>query len=249
MKKKKIIPFLISLALLGSATFLSCSSQTTTINDPKVNNIVVSNGLIAYYKFEGNTNDSSSGGNNAIDIGGLTYGNGISGKAIIFNGDQTKYAKIPYKETFNVGSKLTLTAWFNKPEESIDMNPLITKGKESEDFTLWGINKGSSLLLNWSKENQFWESPKEDALDLAPKKWNFVAVTYDGTTVKNYLNGVLQYQNNYSHPISDSKEDLFIGISFPGDLEVCKASVDELRVYNRALESTEIVEIFNSNKI
>jgi len=45
-------------------------------NSPNVN---LTNGLVAYYEFEGNANDSSGNGHNGTEYGGVTYVSGING--------------------------------------------------------------------------------------------------------------------------------------------------------------------------
>ena len=46
----------------------------------------VTDGLVAYYSFEGNAKDMSSNGNDGTEHGGITYVNRISGKAARFDG-------------------------------------------------------------------------------------------------------------------------------------------------------------------
>jgi hypothetical protein len=54
----------------------------------------LSDGLVAYYPFNGNANDESGTGNNGTEYGGVTYGNGITGKAASFDGKMNEYILI-----------------------------------------------------------------------------------------------------------------------------------------------------------
>ncbi|MBN1804987.1 MAG: tetratricopeptide repeat protein, partial [Sedimentisphaerales bacterium] len=56
------------------------SAQTVIAKEPNPA------GLVAHYEFEGNANDSA-GNNHGIEFGSPVYGNGVSGQAISFNGE------------------------------------------------------------------------------------------------------------------------------------------------------------------
>ena len=58
--KKLILPLLVAVGLIGSA---SAAVFTGDLN----------NGLVAYYSFNGNANDSSGNGNNVTGLGKLDH--------------------------------------------------------------------------------------------------------------------------------------------------------------------------------
>jgi hypothetical protein len=69
--------------------------------------------------------------------------------------------------------------------------------------------------------------------------WSHVAVTYDGTTVRMYVNGTLVGSKAQTGPLVTSSQPLRFG----GDAvwpEWFQGALDEIRVYNRALSVTEI---------
>jgi hypothetical protein len=69
--------------------------------------------------------------------------------------------------------------------------------------------------------------------------WSHVAVTYDGATVKTYVNGVLVGSKAQTGSLVTSTQPLRFG----GDAvwpEWFQGSLDEIRVYNRALTVAEI---------
>jgi hypothetical protein len=74
---------------------------------------------------------------------------------------------------------------------------------------------------------------------LAANVWTHVAGTYDGTTVRLYVNGVQVSSRPAGGPISTSTGPLRIGgNSLWG--EFFEGRIDEVRVYNRVLTSSEI---------
>ena len=72
-----------------------------------------------------------------------------------------------------------------------------------------------------------------------------MAVTYDGTTLRLYVNGVLANSAAITGTLASSNYPLTIG----GDTlyaQYFKGSVDEVRIYNRALSQTEVQTDMNT---
>jgi hypothetical protein len=78
--------------------------------------------------------------------------------------------------------------------------------------------------------------------------WNYVAVTYNGSTITTYINGVLAATGNEPGANLCSGAPLIIGSWWEGAPAYFQGSVDEVRVYNRALSQSEITQIFQLHK-
>jgi hypothetical protein len=69
--------------------------------------------------------------------------------------------------------------------------------------------------------------------------WTHVALTYDGSMLRLYVNGVLASSSAQSGAIQTNSNALRIGGNVPYG-EFFQGLIDELRVYNRALSQAEI---------
>ena len=70
--------------ILAVTALISASAQTTPQN--------LTNGLVAFYPFEGNGNDASGNGNNSTPAGSFQYlATGLTGGAIRINGDNSLF--------------------------------------------------------------------------------------------------------------------------------------------------------------
>jgi hypothetical protein len=69
--------------------------------------------------------------------------------------------------------------------------------------------------------------------------WTHLAVTYDGSSVRVYMNGVLVRTKSQSGTISTSTGVLRIGGNSIS-AQYFSGVIDEVRIYNRALNQTEI---------
>ena len=78
----------------------------------QVPSYVPTNGLVAYWPFNGNANDESGNGNNGINYGATATSdrNGITNSALSFNGS-SNYISIPYSNTIGVQQEITISFW------------------------------------------------------------------------------------------------------------------------------------------
>ncbi len=67
--------------------------------------------------------------------------------------------------------------------------------------------------------------------------WNYIALTYDGSFQKLFVNGSLITDEIISTTINNNTSNLLIGFLFNG-------IIDELRIYNRSLSADEIKELY-----
>jgi hypothetical protein len=74
--------------------------------------------------------------------------------------------------------------------------------------------------------------------------WFHAAATYDGSTVKIYVNGVLESTTARSGTITAGAKN--IGSSSGGGSEYFNGTIDNVKIYNRALSAAEVQQNFNA---
>jgi hypothetical protein len=78
----------------------------------QVPSYVPTNGLVAYYPFNGNANDQSGNGNNGV-VHGANLTNdrtGTNNQAYSFNG-RNNYISIPFSNSIAVQNEITVSVW------------------------------------------------------------------------------------------------------------------------------------------
>jgi len=76
--------------------------------------------------------------------------------------------------------------------------------------------------------------------------WQHIAATYDGTNVRFYINGQFDGQQTASLTMDSGTHTFRVGDS-PEHNRPYQGSIDELYVYNRALNNAEIYQLYASN--
>jgi hypothetical protein len=199
-------------------------------------------GLVAAYGFNeglGTTvNDASGNRNTGTLQGGASWTtSGRYGKAISFNGTSA-LVSIPNSSVLQLRTAMTLEAWVNPTTLTGIWRDVIYKGNDN-----YYLEADSTTVKPATR------APSGEALfgtgKLSANAWTHLAGTYDGATLRLYVNGVQVSSRTQTGQIPISTNPLQIGGDslygqyFPG-------KIDEVRIYNRALNATEIQRDMNT---
>jgi hypothetical protein len=78
-------------------------------------------------------------------------------------------------------------------------------------------------------------------------EWHYVAITYDGTTLRFYLDGIPDGGGLLPGPLDPNDDPLHIGVDFPGGDEYWSGLIDEVRIWNRALKPAHVRAAMNGH--
>jgi hypothetical protein len=187
--------------------------------------------LVAYYPFDGDTKDYSGKGYDATNHG-ATFVSGVSGQALSFDGAKN-YVYSPVNINPDVMPQLTMMAWA-RPDKA--GNTIISHDNGDFDRTIDIDTRGGGL--GWSA---FTGSGVLGFNPVTIGKWDCLATVYDqdAQTVKLYVNDEVYDTKgkpgrgwDYTHIGSNPS----FGAYFAG-------TIDEVRIYNSALSTSEIKSI------
>jgi hypothetical protein len=241
----------------------------TTITIVASAQVDLKKGLMLYLPFSGNTLDASPNHNDATNYGAtLTkdqWGNANS--AYYFNGISS-YMQILNNVTLQPNSQITLCARVNVKgfyDGTCHGNAIVDKGTDNSNgsYILRFSNSnapghGDCYFQDTTHQNYYGgfynQGPALSIIDNAPyiveNQWDCLIYTYDGTIQKMYVNGVLRHQQTSSSLIGANSDDVFLGyhagnIGYPFWFH---GIMDEVRVYNRALNIAEIDSVCSSTQ-
>ena len=156
-----------------------------------------------------------------------------SNNALLLDGSGD-YMRVANQAELNPTSAITLEAW---------VNPVTVSGCH----TIFGKNYTLSYWLGiCNGKLRFYPHGSGTSVDgsasIPTSVWTHVAVTYDGTTRRYYINGALDLTSSlYPGALTTSTTDLAIGADLnPLSLYEWYGDLDEVRLWTRALTQTEI---------
>ncbi len=195
-------------------------------------------GLVAAYGFSegsGTSVTDISGSGNTGTISGATWTTGKYGQALSFDG-VNDLVTVNDANSLDLTTGLTLEAWINPTALSGWQSAILKPTTTTASYGLYanGSLPRPSLTLGIASDI---DTPGVSPLAL--NTWTHVAGTFDGSTARLYVNGVLINSKAAAGSLPVSTRALGIGgNSLWG--EYVQGKIDEVRIYNRPLNVEEI---------
>ena len=216
------------------------------------NTIDHSAGLATWWKGENNTLDAVGGQHGtAVNV---NYATGKVGQAFEFNMQFNQYIEIDNASILEPET-VTVEAWVNSLNAPSGRY-ILAKGAKQGVESAYGLSTGldlnqpGGLVFTLSSSPSPIVSPNAGP-GIWDGNWHHVVGTYDGTAIRLYVDGVeVGIGTPYSEPIAyggDYNSHIYIG-AFDAALNYASflGKIDEVGIFNRALNLTEIQQIFNA---
>ncbi len=249
----------------------------TTYQGNKINEIAAAN-LIGFWKFNGNSADSSGKGNNGVvTTGHVYYGGGIPvltadrfGRAnSAYRFDKGGNVEVPYSTSLNP-QQMSISIWLKKSTAGRTIN--------ADTYTMISLNRWNAYKFQLQSANKlfftmkgvngtdtaYYDRDSETAV-LDNNVWYHGVVTYRAGKMDFYVNGdlVKSWTNTPHNPISitGSPINFVIGQDLPtnkyltvdGNFQVAwggfwTGDMDDVMFYNIALDAPQVLSIYNNQK-
>jgi Concanavalin A-like lectin/glucanases superfamily/Calcineurin-like phosphoesterase len=155
-------------------------------------------------------------------------------------------------------SKFSVAAWFRTtsvPDGDDDYGFIANKGGSGTDssgknqnYGLWTTTSGklSGGFETSSGSNKYVTSDKS----YVDGQWHHGVVTFDGSNVRLYVDGIqVKSTSTTSLPDKSGNQPLRIGANSLSVRDIFVGDIDEVGVWNKALDSSEITKLMNNNII
>ena len=181
--------------------------------------------------------------------GVLTLGNYGAGNALNLGTSNTsKYVSIPssLNTSFNTNN-ITVEGWFNlsAADLSLPEPTLVGEAYISDNKVTFMLSRYSNQIRAGFFSGSAW-SLALSASSIPANTWTHIAATYDQTSIKIYINGVLDGTLNTTTPIPTGTEVWYLGKRFAG-ADMISGVMDEIRIWNVARTQTQIQTSMNTS--
>jgi hypothetical protein len=171
--------------------------------------------------------DLSGGGNNGTLVNGVGY-NSANGGSLVFDGvnDYVTITTLPSLSQF------TVSLWVN----------VISITGENQIFY---SNNDSVTITTFNSRYMVYTGTINQGSEIVTNIWKYVTIVGNGTSIRLYLNDVLDNSWNTGRTMEGG--NTILG-SYPGPSRVANIRVSSFKAYNRALTAAEIQQNFNATR-
>jgi hypothetical protein len=210
--------------------------------------LTLTDGLVAYYPFNGNANDASGNGHDGTTQNTVNDADrfGTANASLAFNGSTSEFSV--NESLLNIGQNYTISLWFKFDDPSRLQQPLFDSRRD------WGLSvvyndapTTPPRVINWAVGTGTfgWSAAyvHGDKNDYQPGQWHQLLFQKNLHDYTMYIDGNLESALTVTNDFSFSPAALDFGFisSSPSYLD---GSLDDIRIYNRALSSTEVTDLY-----
>ena len=235
------------LAVLAAALFWGGCAST----EPAF----VSDGLVAYYPFNGDAKDVTTNNYHGLIEGPTPSANrfGQLSRAITFDGADDRVS-LPHK-LFHGLEALTFSTWLNLDSAKEKQTILSLANKSSDNAGLIDFEEGTFRI---SRQHCGPRTLPSVSVDSFVHRWRQIVVTKGPSSepFKVYVDGVLKsnltFQENGALVVDPGgawlgQDQDAVGGEFDSK-QALKGSIDDVRIYNRALSADEVKALYDLEK-
>jgi hypothetical protein len=202
-------------------------------------------GVVSWWPGEGNADDAV-GFNSGVLMNGAAFAPGLVGEAFDFNGTSA-FVEVADAPNLRFTTAMTLETWISPRAWEGPGRQIITKwdgGVNQRSYVLY-IQASGKAAIALSPDGHDNYSSAFSVSTVPTNQWTHVAGVYDGSVIKLYFNGVLEGSTPWTQGIFAGTAPLTIGSDLAAGY-FFDGLIDEPSIYNRALTSTEIQNIYNA---
>ncbi|MDH7600381.1 MAG: hypothetical protein QHH07_12235, partial [Sedimentisphaerales bacterium] len=214
--------------------------------------------LVAHWKFdEGAGNlaaDSVGGGGDGTLVGNPVWSTGKMGGGLWFSGTGGQYISVSSNSVNQLRSASTYSVALWVSIEKTELVPnsgagmILMHGEGCSAWASWFLGVGGgehdaarqegNLVFGVRTSNG--SGYTSVAAPLIPNDWILVAVTYDGQTLRMFVNGMEQASTTAQQPYNNTNNFYIGGDPGCGGRNWFGGAIDDLRIYDHALSVDEI---------
>lgn len=254
MKIEQVILVILIIGVLG------CRADDKFTVDCLPSNL--QNGVIAFYPFNnGSLNDESPNSNNFTNTTTATSTadrNGNANCAFIFDNFQQdeEFLTTTSSDFLNELDEFSIALWYqplNSTIGGVSIQGMFSRGNDTRcpnRMGEWSISLYDCRRAVFGHDNSVWAFPVTDFADgcqgeveALVDNWHHAVGVKKGDEYKIYFNGSLNEIDTgnancgINAQLAEDIGDVFIGYNFTG-------KIDDIIVYNRALNDAEVTELF-----
>jgi len=236
---KSIIRFFLPVWVIMSAFAIAANADELDMAD-----------MVGIWLLDEGTGDivrDSSGNKHDGEIFNAEWVEGKYGKALEFEGNGSSMVKVPHFDELNL-EIFTIAAWINVPQlggyQGIIAKDGTDPGGTLRTYGIFVIQGSPGIHYSFRDAARNHQTVNGSAT-AADATWHHVAMTYDETSMRGYVDGVLDIQRPFTGPPITNTGALTIGSDEPGNYFL-KGVVDEVYVIKVALNEDGLAQLMST---
>jgi hypothetical protein len=199
-------------------------------------------GIVAWLSFD--PSDDPVRNRYSVGFGGpyaTAYGPGYRGRGITMDGVQ-QYAVITDETAMKFAGPFTVAAWVRADRLPSDYEFIVSRSFGDQDDVSLGLAVDSAMHLRYVSQGG---AALVSTTTLTMGEWTHVALSFDGTTKRLFINDTLAGSEAAPVPVTWDDHPLFFGADEGASITLANdhllGVIDEVMLFDHALDAGELV--------
>ena len=202
---------------------------------------ILTDGLIAFYPFNGNANDASGNGRNGVSSN-ITFSadrNSEANSAVVFTGD----GSVMVPGIGQTNGSFSISLWY----KTVQNGSILA----TDNIFFGADNIYNQFIVSWSSSIGTYAAGGNPVY--FDNTWHHVVITHDSNAgrIITYFDGVVRHDRPESGYFLGNNEDIYVGIvvkeynvQFPYINPNFIGSIDDIYFFNRAINASEVGQLY-----
>jgi serine/threonine protein kinase len=206
--------------------------------------------IVAWWKFDeaknGNSIDSSGNELHSKLIGDAKIISDLERGNVLSLDGNSDYVDCGNNTAFDITEQITVTAWIKINAINKNWQAIITKGDSA-----WRLSSvQNEPRIHFAVTNGPPGCYVNGNALIPTNEWHHVCGTYDGTKIRLYTDGIEDSASPvvYTGGITTNNYPVYIGENAEGTSRCWNGLIDDVRIYNYALNETEVKNLYIGSK-
>lgn len=196
---------------------------------------------LAYWPLDGTYEDISGSGYDAVGVGSPTFTSGYWGQAVNFNGNS--YLNCSNSADLTLKDGGTISVWVKSTGVSTAWATIVGKGRYS-----WRLCRNNATnFVSFHFNSPSYEYQANGDITVIDGQWHHLAATYDGGSIRLYVDGQLDASVLTSEPVNERTDPVYIG-NRSDAARYWMGQIDDVRIYRFAMGPEEIRLLYQEGR-
>lgn len=193
--------------------------------------------LLAYWPMDGNYQDVSGSGYDAVGVGAPVFNTGYAGQSVSLNGSSYLYCANSADLTLEDGG--TISVWVKTGRLSSAWASIIGKGRYS--WRLCRNNETNAVSFHFNSPS--YEYQANGDIPVVDNQWHHLAAAYDGRSINLYVDGQLDASTLTPEAVNVRTDPVYIG-NRSDAARYWTGLIDEVQIYSFAMNEQAVQTLY-----
>jgi len=221
--------------------FLLLFGMVTFVAHAQVPDYAPTEGLVAWYPFNGNANDESGNGNDGWNQGATPTTDRFDESDHAYAYSTSSNVELPSN---SLASSFSFSVWFEAFEPSGEY--ILDSRINNEAGFAFLLGDSETIQFGFTAQGQYGDIIELQGLTVGDSSWHHAVFTFENDTLKTILDNEIIYSGAQAQETFSSGGTIKLGVRYDYSGHWLEGKIDDIGIWTTALTEDQITALYNA---